>query len=150
MECAGDIDSFGRRRRSTRNKNSYFPFLPETQSEALPKGHKVQEVHFKAVEAQIEPSSEGRQRRSAPINEEKKAEIEAKLLPDVVDLGLRLTVGEEELRKPFLASRNGDGHFPESSPYTEPASNAYYPALAGVGGGYTGSLASPQSSISVS
>jgi len=53
----------------------------------------------------------------------------ADLLPEHVDLGLRLTVGEDVIQKPFLQSKHGDGHFPEMSPRTEPApSSSYYPA----------------------
>ena len=53
-----------------------------------------------------------------------------------IDLGLRLTVGEDVLQKPFLQSKHGDGHFPEMSPRTEPAPSSYYPALAGGPGTY--------------
>ena len=35
-----------------------------------------------------------------------------RVLPEHVDLGLRLTVGEGVLKKPFLESSHGDGHFP--------------------------------------
>ena len=53
---------------------------------------------------------------------------DGKMLPERVDLGLRLTVGEDVNQKPFLPNSQGSGHFPESSPYTEPALNAaYYP-----------------------
>jgi hypothetical protein len=53
------------------------------------------------------------------------------LFAEHIDLGLRLTVGEDVLQKPFLQSKHGDGHFPEMSPRTEPAPSSYYPALAG-------------------
>jgi hypothetical protein len=39
------------------------------------------------------------------------------------------------VQKPHLPSSQGSGHFPESSPYTEPGSNAYFPG-ASTGGGY--------------
>ena len=56
------------------------------------------------------------------------------LIPEHVDLGLRLTVGEDVVQKPSLPSMQGaGGHFPESSPYTEPAFNAYFPATGGSG-----------------
>ena len=55
-------------------------------------------------------------------------------IPEHVDLGLRLTVGEGALNKPFLRSTHGDGHFPEMSAQTEPSPNAYFPAMAGFPG----------------
>jgi len=63
-----------------------------------------------------------------------------RFLPEHVDLGLRLTVGEDTVQKPSLPSSVGgsDPHFPEAFPYTEasPAghgresrnSGIYYPA----------------------
>lgn len=51
-----------------------------------------------------------------------------RLLPEHVDLGLRLTVGEEVNQKPFLPSSQGTGHFPEQSAFTESNINPYYPA----------------------
>ena len=59
-----------------------------------------------------------------------------RVLPEHVDLGLRLTVGEGILKKPFLQSTHGEGHFPEMSAQTEPSPNAYFP------GGYPGTLCS--------
>ena len=52
-----------------------------------------------------------------------------RVLPEHVDLGLRLTVGEMALKKPFLeSSRN----FPEMSAQTEASpDSAYFPSLAG-------------------
>merc|ERR1719511_414125 len=55
-----------------------------------------------------------------------------RVLPEHVDLGLRLTVGEGILKKPFLQSTHGEGHFPEMSAQTEPSPNAYFPKLAGL------------------
>ena len=47
----------------------------------------------------------------------------------------------------------GSGHFPESAPYTEPASNAYFPAAenGGGGGNYSDSayICSPHSTLVV-
>ena len=57
-----------------------------------------------------------------------------RVLPEHVDLGLRLTVGEGVLKKPFLESTHGEGHFPEMSAQTEPSQNAYFPKLAGLPG----------------
>ena len=58
-----------------------------------------------------------------------------RLLPEHVDLGLRLTVGEGVLKKPFLESSHGNGHFPEMGAQTEPSpNNAYFPSLAGLPG----------------
>ena len=59
-----------------------------------------------------------------------------RLLPEHVDLGLRLTVGENVLKKPFLESSHGNGHFPEMGAQTEPSPNAYFPSLAGLPGTY--------------
>ena len=57
-----------------------------------------------------------------------------RVLPEHVDLGLRLTVGEGVLKKPFLESTHGEGHFPEMSAQTEPSQNAYFPKLGGFPG----------------
>ena len=54
-----------------------------------------------------------------------------KLLPEHIDLGLRLTVGEDVIQKPCLESKHGDGKFPEMQPHTEAAPNPYYPSLPG-------------------
>ena len=54
-----------------------------------------------------------------------------KLLPEHIDLGLRLTVGEDVIQKPFLESKHGDGKFPEMQPHTEAAPNPYYPSAPG-------------------
>ena len=54
-----------------------------------------------------------------------------KVLPEHIDLGLRLTVGEDVIQKPFLESKHGDGKFPEMQPHTEAAPSPYYPSLAG-------------------
>ena len=45
----------------------------------------------------------------------------------------------------------GSGHFPESAPYTEPASNAYFPAAENGGGNYSDSayICSPHSTLVV-
>ena len=61
-----------------------------------------------------------------------------RVLPEQVDLGLRLTVGENVLKKPFLESSHGDGLFPEMGAQTEPSPNAYFPALAGFPGTVSG------------
>lgn len=58
-----------------------------------------------------------------------------RLLPEHVDLGLRLTVGEGLVQRPFLESSRGNGHFPEMSAQTEPVPDAYFPALAGIPSG---------------
>ena len=63
-----------------------------------------------------------------------KRERRGRVLPEHVDLGLRLTVGEGVLKKPFLESTHGEGHFPEMSAQTEPSQNAYFPKLAGLPG----------------
>ena len=54
-----------------------------------------------------------------------------KLLPEHIDLGLRLTVGEDVIQKPFLESKLGDGKFPEFQPNTEAAPSPYYPSAGG-------------------
>ena len=62
-----------------------------------------------------------------------------RILPEHVDLGLRLTVGEGVLKKPFLQSTHGEGHFPEMSARTEPSNNAYFPGNPNLaGGGFPG------------
>ena len=63
-----------------------------------------------------------------------KRERRGRVLPEHVDLGLRLTVGEGVLKKPFLESTHGEGHFPEMSAQTEPSQNAYFPKLGGFPG----------------
>ena len=63
-----------------------------------------------------------------------------KLLPEHIDLGLRLTVGEDVIQKPFLESKHGDGKFPEMQPHTEAAPNPYYPSAPGSPGNYIDDL----------
>ena len=51
-------------------------------------------------------------------------------LPDQLMLGLRLTVGEDQVARPQPPSRLGRGNFPERNLETEPqAKEEYYPGL---------------------
>ena len=70
-----------------------------------------------------------------------------RLLPEHVDLGLRLTVGEDVLQKPLFESTRGDGKFPDAlanksgrlSSNGEGQENPYFPSLtAGGPGGLPG------------
>jgi hypothetical protein len=68
-----------------------------------------------------------------------------RVLPEHIDLGLRLTVGKDDIKKPFLQSSHGDGHFPEMSAQTEPSPNAYFPSLNAAG--YPGNSNLPSLSL---
>ena len=63
-----------------------------------------------------------------------------RLLPEHVDLGLRLTVGEDVIKKPSLPSSQGAGHFPDErdrarkTEHLLPSMNAYYPSFTGNSG----------------
>ncbi len=143
MECFGDIESYGRRRKrsaadynsttdssapTTANRTSYFKItLPLETTEPTHTANKTkEEIYTNALD-------------NDKISRERRHSREPRFLPEKVDLGLRLTVGEEVNQKPFLPSSLGEGHFPESSPYTstEPGAGggpnvnnaAYYPAL---------------------
>ena len=69
---------------------------------------------------------------------------------------MRLNTGEGQEKTHFLPRPKefvvlqGSGHFPESAPYTEPASNAYYPSENG-SGNYSDSayICSPHSTLVV-
>jgi len=147
MDCSGGLQSFGRRKRSTNETDDEPPgyFRVSTQVENTP--------------AKSDESSDGSIGRSPRSTEPTilpyggKFGIKGDLLPEHVDLGLRLTVGEEQAQRPFLPSTQGSGHFPESAPYTEPASNAYFPAAenGGGGGNYSDSayICSPHSTLVV-
>ena len=70
----------------------------------------------------------------------KTIQIAGRLLPEHVDLGLRLTVGEDVLQKPFLESSLGDGKFPEAnksgrSEGLDEDNLPYYPSLKAGGSG---------------
>ena len=85
-----------------------------------------------------------------------KGDPRVSLLPEHVDLGLRLTVGEDVVQKPSLPSMQGDtgGHFPESSGgslYQDKhaaAANAYFPAGPGTTTGLIGRRAAAAASSS--
>ena len=54
------------------------------------------------------------------------------VLPDQLLLGLRLTVGEDQVTKPHPPSKMGRGHFPDMDP-TAPGKDNYYPSFAAYG-----------------
>ena len=83
--CPGELESFGRRRRSVGGGNI-----------TLPRGHVPD------------------------------------LLPDQLQLGLRLTVGEDQVARPHPPSRLGRGNFPEREE-TSPVTDQYYPSISAFG-----------------
>jgi len=102
--------------------------------------------------------SYGRRRRRSVGNETLRGGRSIKppdnLLPEQMLLGLRLTVGEDQVTKPLPPSQLGERRFPDQNP-AGPAMSPYYP---GLGGGSQASLAqydigdpsyvcSPQSTI---
>ena len=128
MDCIGDIESYGRRRRSVNDTDQFGDNDGENKSyykvTTTPKTTTISLSLESAVENSLgKPKSNSNNRVPRSTTATK-----VDLLPEKVDLGLRLTVGEDVNQKPFLPSSQGAGHFPESSPYTEPAINAYYPA----------------------
>merc|ERR1719394_1327937 len=86
------------------------------------------EANVEAAEAKATKDSSSSE-SPVKVKRETSQRRTGRLLPEHVDLGLRLTVGEMALKKPFLeSSRN----FPEMSAQTEASpENAYFPALAG-------------------
>nr|XP_040567250.1 uncharacterized protein LOC121116996 isoform X1 [Lepeophtheirus salmonis] len=118
MPCSGGSESFGKRRkRSTQDENnkeerSFFPITDEAE------GHSVQPR-----------TSNSFANDSSNVQESKKRKTKEDLLPEHIDLGLRLTVGENVLHKPFLPSRHGGGVFPEFPGESQRDSNSqYYPS----------------------
>ena len=77
---------------------------------------------------QGELQSYGRRKRRSVIGENVTSSHD--LLPDQLMLGLRLTVGEDQVARPQPPSRLGRGNFPERNLETEPqAKEEYYPGL---------------------
>ncbi len=146
MDCFGDLESYGKRR-----KRSAFDHHNKKKNATATK------EYFLTATATLAPYTEEEEEEpvltnSVDIDGDKKKHHRTKrntrtprFLPEHVDLGLRLTVGEEVNQKPFLPSSAGEGHFPEYSPYTSPKpgggaggganggnsnlNSAYYPAL---------------------
>ena len=113
---------------------------------------------LKNEEPKVESDRAGRHTRETPSSGERKRSgmgsllhgnqwnlqelkfFSGRLLPEHVDLGLRLTVGEDVLQKPFLESSLGDGKFPEANKSGRSAGGLeddppYYPSLTAGGNG---------------
>lgn len=109
MQCSGGLESYGKRK-----KRSLVEGIKEITVSTTP-----------LTAAQDEGSKKSRFPRETESLDSRMRS--GRVLPEHVDLGLRLTVGEGILKKPFLQSTHGEGHFPEMSAQTEPSPNAYFP-----------------------
>ena len=86
------------------------------------------------VDCSGELTSYGRRRRRSVADNTTSTTSLSRVLPEQLMLGLRLTVGEDQVAKPHPPSRLGRGNFPEREG-GEAASqdNQYYPAIATLG-----------------
>ena len=116
MDCSGGLESYGkrRRRRSTKEEagGSYFKVtsgeMETTGVTRSPTGNTLINTENPVILL-----------RSLPIPDRKASHIsnsesvrrlnDKNLLPEHVDLGLRLTVGEDVVQKPFLPSSQVNG-----------------------------------------
>jgi len=120
MQCSGGLESFGKKRRKRALVGPEMTIEMTTPMGSVVKAEAAEDSGLSSESLKkIKRETHARHRSG-------------RLLPEHVDLGLRLTVGETALKKPFLeSSRN----FPEiSAAQTEasPETNAYFPKLAGV------------------
>ncbi len=137
MECVGNLDSYGKRKKRSAFNETRPHVMEVTVTTPMPTpspdSGKTDGFHGKSRILTVERFlGKSRVPRSAKTLQERMRE--GRVLPEHVDLGLRLTVGEDVLNKPFLRSTHGDGHFPEVGAQTEPSPNAYFPSLAGYPG----------------
>ena len=79
-----------------------------------------------------ELTSYGRRKRSIGDNSNSSLSSQSRVLPEQLMLGLRLTVGEDQVARPHPPSRLGRGNFPEREE-TATSQDNYYPALATLG-----------------
>jgi len=131
VTCAGELESYGKRRRreasiGTENLNTTQSIETDTTTDML------------TSSAQHELSSPRQGRAHTTTGPE--------VLPDKLLLGLRLTVGEDQVMKPHPPSKLGRGHFPDMDP-TAPAKDNYYPSFAAYDIGDPSFVCSPQSTL---
>ena len=136
MDCSGGLQSYGRRKRSTNETEDDPPayFRVSTQLENTP-GKCTSDATVRErmkrfcklmgifLEAKSDESSDRSPRSTEPsiLPYGGKFGSKGNLLPEHVDLGLRLTVGEDVVQKPFLPSTQArmncdcmDGHMENS------------------------------------
>ena len=85
------------------------------------------------VDCSGELTSYGRRKRSIGDNTTTALSQGPRVLPEQLMLGLRLTVGEDQVAKPHPPSRLGRGNFPEREEQTAASQDNYYPAIATYG-----------------
>ena len=84
------------------------------------------------VDCSGELTSYGRRKRSIADNSTSLSSAGPRVLPEQLMLGLRLTVGEDQVAPPHPPSRLGRGNFPEREEAALSQEN-YYPAIATLG-----------------
>eukprot|EP00095_Tigriopus_kingsejongensis_P000115 maker-scaffold983_size73474-snap-gene-0.8 protein:Tk00115 transcript:maker-scaffold983_size73474-snap-gene-0.8-mRNA-1 annotation:"PREDICTED: uncharacterized protein LOC100909276" len=139
MECPGNLNSYGRRRRALPSNKEW---RLKHKREADGQSKFTQKLVHQKDKIRIERSTKD-------ISDERDGDdLNPNILPEHVDLGLRLTVGEEVNQKPFLPSSQGDGHFPMANNRAAPTSS-YYPRRNGRGDSYEDPslICSPPSSL---
>jgi len=99
------------------------------------------------VDCSGELTSYGRRKRSIGDNTTTALSQGPRVLPEQLMLGLRLTVGEDQVAKPHPPSRLGRGNFPEREEQTAASQDNYYPAIATYDIGDPSYICSPQSTI---
>ena len=121
--------------------NTSFSVLQAFRFPSTPTVNFVATVQFcqdrcDPVDCSGELTSYGRRKRSVgdntPTSSTSLSSAGPRVLPEQLMLGLRLTVGEDQVAKPHPPSRLGRGNFPEREE-TAVSQDNYYPAIATLG-----------------
>jgi len=151
VTCSGNLDSYGRRRKRSANESSIIEGVTTrvtrstAEVSALPRTSPLQDEStgtslLEESETNV-PSSSGSSQQTTsgtlspgtPSQESPSgiSTLPGNLIPEQTVLGLRLTVGEDQIARPHPPSKTGHGHFPD--PPASPAApiDNYYPAFLG-------------------
>ena len=120
--------------------NASFSVLQAFRFPSTPTVNFVATVQFcqdrcDPVDCSGELTSYGRRKRSVGDNTTSSTSLSSagpRVLPDQLMLGLRLTVGEDQVARPHPPSRLGRGNFPEREEEAVSQDN-YYPSIATLG-----------------
>ena len=120
--------------------NASFSVLQAFRFPSTPTVNFVATVQFcqdrcDPVDCSGELTSYGRRKRSVGDNTTTSTSLSTagpRVLPEQLMLGLRLTVGEDQVAKPHPPSRLGRGNFPEREE-ADVSQDNYYPAIATLG-----------------
>jgi len=163
VTCAGDLDSFGRRRKRSANATQTTLVIDSTLqhtrttrevSEGSSTGGSREPTSATATTTASRSStgsaSSAAARSAATTAAARSAgtsatKLPGNLVPDQTVLGLRLTVGEDQVPRPGPPSRQGSGHFPDPSAPSH--LDNYYPAVMGYDLQDPNYVCSPQSTI---